>query len=308
MTPRLPPVRTVGAWRVAAKNLLRTEGIDAPAFTADLLMRHVLGGEALLNPVELTLARDRLLMPVEKRRLSRLLHRRLAREPIQYVLGTAEFMGLTFRVNRHVLIPRPETEGLVERVLRFLGPDPEGCVVDVGTGSGAIACALAQAAPRLQVWASDCSAPALAVARENIRHLGLAARVHGIEADLLQGVPPSEPPPPLRVVVSNPPYVADAHAARLAPEVVAHEPHLALFAGRDGLEVIRRLVDQAWNRLEPGGLLAVEIGEDQGEALQNLLAASGMWAQCRVEQDLAGRPRYALAVRRGPKHNQGAAG
>lgn len=297
MTLRLPPVRTVGAWRVAAKALLTQQGIDAPATTADLLARHILGGGSLLPQVELTLARDRQLTPVERRQLSRALHRRLRREPVQYILGSAEFMGLPFAVNRHVLIPRPETEGLVERVLAFLGQHADGTVIDVGTGSGAIACALAASLPGLQLWATDLSVDALKVARSNARDLGLLDRIRFHQGDLLAGLPESEPTLPVRVVVSNPPYVAPSDTSRLASEVVDHEPHLALFAADRGLAVVRRLVPQAAQRLSSGGLLALEIGEDQGEAVEKLLVAASVWTQCRVETDLAGRVRYALAVK-----------
>ncbi len=292
---RLPPVRTLGEWRRAARVFLAGSEVDSPAAEADLIARHVLG----MTRTALTLERDRPLSPAERRRLSRLLHRRATRVPLQYLLGEVDFWGLTLRVTPAVLVPRPETEGLVERVLDFLGPDPRATVVDVGTGSGAIALALASTRPGLRVWATDLSEGAIRLARANGRRLGLERRVRWFVGDLtapLAGVSPAEP---LRVLVSNPPYVARRDRSRLPPEVEAHEPHAALFAPEGGLGVIRRLVAEAAGLLPPGALLALEIGEDLGERTAELLRRSGAWTGVRIEEDLAGRDRYALALRAG---------
>jgi len=292
---RLPPLRSLGEWRRGARRFLAAAGIESPAAEADLIARHVLG----LNRVELTLAADRALTASEKRRLSRILHRRRGRVPLQYLLGEVDFWGLSLRVTPRVLIPRPETEGLVERVLSFLGPDPEATVLDVGTGSGAIAVALASARPRLTLWATDASPSAVRVARMNARRLGLAGRIRFETGDLTGPFAGEEPGSPLRVLVSNPPYVSTRDRRRLAPEVAGHEPAGALFAGTDGLAVIRRLVPAAARCLPAGGLLALEIGDDQGERVRRLVQASRGWRDVRIERDLAGRDRYALAVRIG---------
>jgi release factor glutamine methyltransferase len=290
---RLPPVRTLEDWRRAARVRLAEAGIDSAAAEADLIARHVLG----LRRVDLPLQRARVLTPAERRRLSRLLRRRGTRVPLQYLLGEVDFWGLSIRVTPDVLVPRPETEGLVERVLSFLGDDPEGTVVDVGTGSGAIALAVASACPRIHVWASDLSPGAVRVARGNARRMGLEGRLRIFAGDLLEPFAGRVPPGPVRVLVSNPPYIAPADRQRLAPEVVMHEPSIALFAPERGLGVIRRLIDGATEFLPGGGLLALEIGEDLGAEVLGLLIAAGAWREVRIERDLAGRDRYALALR-----------
>lgn len=292
---RLPAIRSLGEWRRGARTFLTAAGIESPAAEADLIARHVLG----LTRVELTLAAGRALSPGEKRRMSRLLHRRRRRVPLQYLLGEVDFWGLSLRVTPRVLIPRPETEGLVERVLSFLGPDPEATVVDVGTGSGAIAVALAAARPRLTLWATDVSAAAVRVARMNARRLGLSGRIRIETGDLTGPFAGEEPESPLRVLVSNPPYVSTRDRRRLAPEVAEHEPALALFSGESGLDVIRRLVPAAARCLPAGALLALEIGDDQGERVRRLIQASPGWREVRIDRDLAGKDRYALAVRAG---------
>jgi len=297
MTPTLPPWRTVGEWRTGAAQALAGAGIDTARLEADLLLRHVTGWDhaaVLLN------RRDELDAPT-RRRFSRLLHKRLTRFPLQYLFGEVDFCGLTLRTTPAALIPRPETEGLVERVLRFLEPGAEGPVLDVGTGSGCIALALAAARPRLRVWATDLSRPALRLAAGNAERLGLAGRVRFCRGDLARPAVRRlrrAGGERFRVVVSNPPYVARGDRRRLPPEVAAHEPALALFTGGKGFAVIDRLVGEAAAVLEPGGLLALEIGEDQGDRVRARLGADGaVWTGTRVERDLAGRDRYAIAWR-----------
>jgi len=288
---RLPATPTLGAWRRAARRRLEEGGIDSPAVDADAIARHVLH----LRAVDLTLQNTRVLMTPEKRRLSRFLHKRLSRIPLQYILGTVDFCGLTLRVSPAALIPRPETEGLVELVLGELSPENPGPVVDVGTGSGCIALSLASQRPLLEVWAVDISPTALRLARRNARELGLAGRVRFRGGDLTRPVHGLHGR--LAAVVSNPPYVAPRDRRRLAPEVVDHEPETALFAPSGGLGIIRRLIPESRDLLAPGGLLALEIAEDQGGAVSRMLATRGGWTDVRVEADLAGRDRYVLARR-----------
>jgi release factor glutamine methyltransferase len=290
---RLPPVKTLSDWRRAARDLLRLEGIEAPATEANLLACHVLDLEA----VDLTLDGDRRLSHSERRHLSRLLHRRILRVPLQYLVGKVDFAGICLHVRPGVFIPRPETEGLVERVLRFLEPDPRATVIDVGTGSGAIALALAAARPELVVWATDSSPEAVRQARRNSERLGLGDRVRFSTGDLTLPLQDEHPVFPIRVVVSNPPYIAPEDRAGLAAEIVDHEPHPALFAGEGGTEFIRRLVPRAGEILSRGGLLALEIGEDLGERVRDLLVESSLYDDISIEKDLAGKDRYALAVR-----------
>jgi release factor glutamine methyltransferase len=223
---------------------------------------------------------------------------RVAGEPIQYITGEAEFYGLPFHVNRDVLIPRPETEHLVEKAiglaqeLRQAGMVPELRMVDVGTGSGAIAVALARALPFAEITATDISSAALTVAKSNAARSGLADRIRFFEGDLLE---------PLRgrhfdIVVSNPPYVPDSDRATLDVEVRDYEPAQALFAGEDGLQIYRRLIPAAFGALVPGGFVALEIGYGQQEAVQALLADAG-FRDIEFTQDLRKIPRVAVARR-----------
>jgi release factor glutamine methyltransferase len=225
----------------------------------------------------------------------RLIERRLRFEPIQYILGTQEFFGLSLRVTPAVLIPRPETELLVEA---FLGRLRDGQpatpkplrLADVGTGSGAIAIALAHAIPQAQVMAFDLSPAALALAAENARSHHVTGRIRFLVSDLLEALPPDAEP--FDAILSNPPYIPEGDLPTLHPQVREHEPAQALFAGPDGLDLYRRLIPQAAVRLQPGGLLALEFGFGQREALALLLAG---WQSVEFLPDLQGIPRIALA-------------
>lgn len=227
-------------------------------------------------------------------RFNALVRRRDAGEPLQHLTGTQEFFGLPLAVTRDVLIPRPETEHLVEAALDWARqqPTPRLRIADVGTGSGAIALALSTHLPDAQILALDLSPAALEVARANATRLELTSRIRFLESDLLAALGPGDLP--LDAVVSNPPYVADADAPTLQPEVRDHEPALALFAGADGLAVYRRLIPQAHAALRPGGLLAMEFGFGQRDALAALLS---QWANVRFVDDYAAIPRVALAIR-----------
>jgi release factor glutamine methyltransferase len=216
-----------------------------------------------------------------------LIERRMAGEPIQYITGEAEFFGLPFKVTRDVLIPRPETEHLVEKVLSFAANFEEPRIVDVGTGSGAIAVALAHKLPDAQITAIDISAAALEIARGNAELNGVAERVRFLEGDLLAPVAGEE----FEIVVSNPPYVAESDRESLAVEVRDYEPAVALFAGR-GLDIYRRLIPGARDRLVPGGYLAMEIGYGQNKAIARLLAKAGI-EEIEFTGDLQGIPRVA---------------
>ncbi len=220
-----------------------------------------------------------------------LLARRARHEPIQYILGEQEFYGLPLQVTPAVLIPRPETEHLVEAVLACLPRDRALRIVDVGTGSGAIALALAHHLPIAEVDALDLSREALAVAEGNARALGLGERVRFLHSDLLAGVEER-----YDCIVSNPPYVSSLET--LEPQVALWEPHAALFAGPDGLNVYRALLPQAADHLLPGGLLAVELGAGQQGALAALFREDARWSAPEFLPDLQGIPRVACAVLR----------
>jgi release factor glutamine methyltransferase len=215
--------------------------------------------------------------------------RRARQEPVQYIVGETEFYGLTLRVTSAVLIPRPETEHLVEAVLARVGRGAAVRICDVGTGSGAIAVALAHALPLARVMAVDLSAAALDVARENAERHGVAERVRLVESDLLHAVRGER----FDVVVSNPPYVAEGEV--LEAQVREYEPREALFAGPTGMEIYPRLIPEAWEVLAPGGWLLMEIGHGQREALAELLMG---WDGVEFVADLQGIPRVAIAQRR----------
>jgi release factor glutamine methyltransferase len=224
--------------------------------------------------------------------LGSFVERRLTGEPIQYIGGEAEFYGLLFRVNRDVLIPRPETEHLVERVIALAHGVVRPRIVDVGTGSGAIAIALACKLPEARIVATDVSTRALAVAHENAERNGVARRARFLEGDLLAPVAGE----PFDFVVSNPPYVPERDRESLSVEVRDFEPPQALFAADDGLAIYRRLIPQASRVLVPGGYIALEIGFGQREAVRALLAESG-FAEMEFTYDLQGIPRVATAPR-----------
>ena len=251
---------------------LEAAGCDSPRLDAELLLAHVLG----VDRAALVTAPSRPLEPAEARAFMDLAARRRGREPVAYILGEKGFRRIVLRVDPRVLVPRPETEFVVEAALSL----PNGArVIDVGTGSGAIALALKQERPDLQVLATDVSADALDVARHNALRLGLEVEfVHGdlwadLEAD---------------AIVSNPPYVEAG--ARLMPDVGRFEPPGALFAGADGLDVIRRLAEA------PVNFLALEHGHEQAEAVEAILREAGFTYVSRVH-DFAGIERVAVAQR-----------
>ena len=217
------------------------------------------------------------------------LARRLRLEPVQYILGEQEFYGLALKVSPAVLIPRPETEHLVEAVLGLLQKAAPWKIVDVGTGSGAIAIALAVHLPHAEILALDVSEDALDVAADNARRHGVDGRVRFLCSDLLAGLGELGS---YDLLVSNPPYVPEIDRAALHPQVRDFEPAAALFAGVEGLDIYRRLIPQAYAALRPGGLIALEIGYGQREALATLLES---WEDVNFGPDLQGIPRLALA-------------
>jgi release factor glutamine methyltransferase len=270
-------------------DFFRGRGIDSARLDAEVLLAFALGCERL----RLYLEYDKPVEEAERARFRELVRRRAEeRVPVALLTGTREFWSLPLRVTGDVLVPRPDTETLVAAVLERL-PDAEAelRVLDVCTGSGAIALALARERPKAQVLATDVCAAALAVARENAEALGLADRVGFAEGDLY--APAGEAR--FDCIVSNPPYLAESERAGLAPEL-AREPQGALFAGAAGDEVLRRLVAGAVERLEPRGLLAFELAPAQRPALAAALGEAG-FADVRVHRDLAGLERALSALR-----------
>jgi release factor glutamine methyltransferase len=251
---------------------------------AEWLLAALLGVERFTLYVEPALT----VAPGLAERFRALVERRAEHEPLQHLLGFEDFRGLRLRVTPDALIPRPETEGLVEWALELLDPQAR-LVADVGTGSGAIACALASARPDIQVLALDVSPGALAVAADNVRALGLDSRVRLLAGDLLE--PLAARPGRLDMIVANLPYLASSLISTLPREVRDFEPRAALDGGPDGLQALRRLVTAAPAALRPGGRLALEIGEDQAGALASLMGAEG-FVDIAARLDLRGAERY----------------
>jgi release factor glutamine methyltransferase len=264
---------------------------DEARAEARLLLAHALG----VSREELRLRPDRALTEQEAARFDDLIARRARRAPLAYLTGAREFYGLAFAVTPAVLIPRPETEFVVEAVLRHIAGSPAPRIADVGTGSGCIAVAVAVHAPGARVWATDISPAALAVAAENAERHGVAGRLRFLEGDLLA---PLAAFAPFDAIVSNPPYIGPGEIAALPPEVRDWEPRAALTTGNeDALLAYRRLADGAPALLSPGGLLAVEVGLGQAEAVADLWRGAGL-GEIAVLADYAGIGRVVTGVRR----------
>ena len=223
-------------------------------------------------------------------RFIELVERRYCGEPMQYITGETEFYGLPFTVTPDVLIPRPDTEHLVEKALELARQFLQPRIVDVGTGSGAIAVTLARQLPEAEITAVDLSESALQVARDNARQNAVDQRIRFLQGDLLAPVSSEQ----FDLVVSNPPYVPDTDREQIAVEVREFEPALALFAGVDGLEVYRRLIPAVREVLAPGGFIALEIGFSQAQAIEELLQTGG-FQEIEFTPDLQGIPRVASA-------------
>lgn len=226
-----------------------------------------------------------------------LIKQRAAGTPTQYLTGHQEFWGMNFEVTPDVLIPRPETEHLIEVALYRIGESRRNNplrIADVGTGSGCIAVALAKEFPSSEIFATDISLKALAVAKRNATRHNFANRITFTECNLLEGIPQR---PQLNLIVSNPPYVARKDAPSLPIDVREHEPELALFAGEDGMEIYPRLIAQAKTHLAEGGLLILELGLGLFENVSDLLEARTGWTRVSATQDLAGIVRVISAVR-----------
>ncbi len=261
------------------------QDIDDPRLTSEILLGHVL----CLPRVKLYMDLDRPLSKEELATYRALIQRRLAFEPTQYLVGFKEFYGRRFAVDPRVLIPRSETELLVQAVLHDVKKDAPSRVLDVCTGSGCIAVTIAAERPQASVWATDLMPGALEVAKKNAEAHQVDGRVTFFQGDLLAAVPAGTR---FDVIVSNPPYVKTGELATLQKEV-RQEPREALDGGPEGVTLIARLVEGALPLLKSGGLLAMEIGEDEGTAVRELLTRAG-YHDVKIEKDLARHERLAL--------------
>lgn len=280
-------VRRVLDWTTG---YLRRGKVDAARFEAEVLLAHALRVERL----ELYLQPERPLDLEERARFRELARQRHAGTPLAYLLGTAEFMNVTLKVNSSTLIPRVETEELVERILRdFSSPLPKGFrFLDLGTGSGAIAIALAREWPEARVLAIDISHEALALACQSARLNGVAEQVTFACSDWFSAVRGQ-----FHLIVSNPPYISSEDLRTLPKEVAAHEPRGALDGGPRGLQEIEQIVREAPRFLTSGGRLYLEIGSRQAEDVRNLLYETSAFSHVEVQRDLAGRDRIVHAIR-----------
>ena len=275
---------TQASYQISANPDLR----DDAQRDAELLLLHVLH----IDRATLLAHPDSMLTAEDFAAYQAAIERRFGNEPIQYITGQQEFFGLLLKVTPATLIPRPETEHLVEAVLERVPHDREIDILDVGTGTGAIALALAANLPQARLTAVDLSAGALAVARENASTHHLDRRIRFFWSDLLATLPADKQDAAFDAIVSNPPYIPETDRAELHPQVRDHEPAEALFAGTTGLDIYRRLIPQAHLALKPGGLLALEIGHGQSEALSGLLEG---WQNVTLVADLQQIPRVILA-------------
>lgn len=265
---------------------LDKRGVESARLNAELLIGHALG----LKRMQLYLQFERPLTETELEKIRPLVKRRGNREPLQYITGETEFSGLKLKVDARALIPRPETERLIELLQEQLVVPPAS-ILDLGTGSGAIALALAKLFPASTVTAVDRSEPALALARENAKSTGLAGRVTFVASDWFSALPPDRR---FRLIVANPPYLSDEETAAAQPEVKEFEPVTALSAGPNSAAALEQIIPQARAYLEPGGLLVCETGIAQHPQLLALAAGAG-FVRTESRQDLTGRDRYVLA-------------
>ena len=271
---------------------LTDKGVEAGRLDAEWLLSAALGVDRL----QLYLQYDRPLSSEEREAFKPLLRRRASREPLQYILGRTGFRQLELKTDPRVLIPRPETEVLVQEVLDWASSraGSVGWVWDMGTGTGAVALSLAAEGACAGVVATDVSPEALTVAADNAERYDPSGLVEFREGSLFE---PLEQGEAFDVIVSNPPYIADGDKGELQPEVRDWEPPEALFAGEDGLDVIRQLVTGAPERLLEGGLLALECGLGQAQRVAADVHATGAFAAVRIRNDLTGRPRFVMAER-----------
>ena len=286
---------TLGETIAEARRLLEQAGIESAGQEAFWIVEYVLR----LPAHHVFTDRDRLLSPAELAAARGLVERRVGREPLQYILGTQEFCGLEFNVNQAVLIPRPETELLVEYVAQRIPAERQAVIVDVCTGSGCIAVAIARQRPRARMIATDLSNPSLAVAKENaIRH-AVDERITWLEGDLLGALAGQELEGHVDVIVSNPPYIAEADWATLQPEVRLFEPRGALVAGPQGTEFHERLLQESGRYLSPGGALIMEIGAGQARAMRRIVEQISGCRFQRLVYDEAGLERVVIVERVG---------
>ena len=295
-----PSVLSIGALLTSAQAMLEDAGIEETALEAGWLLESVLE----LSPLMQRVRHEQQVTAAQRMQMEQLVGRRVNREPLQYLLGTQEFGGREFRVTPSVLIPRPESLLLVEETVRRCRTLPSATVVDVGTGSGCLAVSVAAALPLAKILATDILLDALSVARGNMLRHGVAERVTCVCGDLLSPLGTILPMKRADVILSNPPYIEETNWMALQPEVRCFEPRLALAGGQDGMDLHRRLIEQAPQFLKPKGLLLMEVGMGQAMSVCHYAEASGSFRVYDVLRDDGGRDRVVcLELKRDGKQN-----
>ncbi len=295
--PITPPSAAEEPWTVRrvlewTTGHLKKHGSDTPRLDAEILLAHARGCQR----IQLYTQFDEPLSDSVRGIMRELVQRRTKAEPVAYLVGVREFFSLGFRVTRDVLIPRPDTETLVMEVLDGVKGIPTPKVLDLCTGSGCIAVAVAKNAKTSLVTATDISSAAIEIARENVARHHVTSQVDVIESDLFAGIPGDSK---YDVIASNPPYIPSAEISQLDAEVSRHEPRLALDGGADGLTILKQIIDQAPGYAVPNGLLLLEFTPEQAEALLAIVAHHGGYEEIVIRKDLAHRPRVLKARFRG---------
>ena len=286
---------TLGWLILQVQRELAGAGIEAADREARWLVQHALG----LDGSSQLLDGSRPVNGDGVAKVQAYVRRRAAREPLQYILGSQEFCGLEFEVDTSVLIPRPETELLLQEVIRRLPRGVHPMVVDVGTGSGCLAVTLARAVPAAKIIATDLSVEALETAKRNARRHGVEMDIGWLHGDLLAPLAGSGYEDSVTAIMSNPPYIRESDCSGLQPEVGRYEPRMALVAGKRGIEVHERILDQAVPYLAPGGFLAMEIGLGQSEEILKTIDRMAAYERAEVMPDEAGIDRVLIVQRAG---------
>lgn len=269
-----------------ARDLLKTHSLDSPRLDAELLLAHVLR----VSRMDLIIHRDRVITDSEMDAFERLLERRLTREPIAYILGEKEFYGRAFRVNPHVLIPRPETEIIVDEAV-LLAP-VRARVMEIGVGSGAVIISLLCERSDLEGYGIDISIDAVKATRKNASNHGVSHRLHLYAGDLFQGLERTFP-----LILVNPPYVALSEQQSLEDDVALFEPGRALFGGKDGLDIVKEIIDTVPGHLSPGGICIMEVGQGQKKAVEEMISRQKEIRLRHWKDDLGGVSRTVIIER-----------
>jgi len=269
------------------------KGVDSPRLSAEWLLCYALG----LKRIELYTQFNKVVGQEQLSQLHELVKQAGTHEPIAYITGKKEFYSLEFEITKDCLIPRPETELLVERAIEFLRTrNGEQFVCDLCTGSGCVAIVIARNFANCRIVATDISDAALAVAEKNVAKHGLMNRIKLLQGDLFEPVIAGLGPAKFDLIASNPPYVSEPEYEKLAPNVKDFEPKFALTAGHDGLDIIKKVIADANQHLKPTGTLMLEIGNEQGNTVRNLLETAGYFGTVKIEKDYSNLDRVAIAV------------